>query len=464
MEYRKYRAKTFQEAKLKMLLDVGNRAYIVSQKKVKDGGIFGLFGTTMVELTAGVMENDPLSKKQESRGRSETLDSRLDPDLNNSSRRTYSDRPHNNNMERFIENNENLAREADNQQDNKLRNELDALKSLVARIMADKEKGGHRQAPSQPESHTQNHGLSQPQTSTQYQDQYENTYHKPITESQHNNMFYRSEPRPVHLEQNEIEKGKELIKMFLKEEDFNDEFIDSLCSLSSVQMILAKEKSLGRLKACIKQQISEIIETSNGINLKDNETNVICLVGPTGVGKTTSLAKLGAYFGVFQKKKVKFISIDTYRVGAIQQLKLYADIMEIPFAKVNNVEELKMELYNREYDLILVDTTGRSQKNLDDIRDIKKYLDIVQGNNHISLVVSATTKYKDLVEILDKFDILKYTDIIITKLDETNSLGPLISAISPKKRQLSYVTFGQSVPEDIEEASREKIIDMVLKV
>ena len=464
MEYRKYRAKSFQEAKLKMLLDVGNRAYIVSQKKVKDGGVFGLFGTTMVEITAGVMENDPLSKNQETRDRRETVDSRLDPDLNNSSRRSYNERKPNNHMERFIENNENLAREADNQQDDKLRNELDALKSLVARIMADKEKNQQAQTPPQPPDYGHGHAIPQSQTESQYQDHYQNTYHKQTAETSPGGMFYRSEPRPVQLEQNEIEKGKELIKMFLKEEDFNDEFIDSLCSLSSVQMILAKEKSLGRLKACIKQQISEIIETSNGINLKDNETNVICLAGPTGVGKTTSLAKLGAYFGVFQKKKVKFISIDTYRVGAIQQLKLYADIMEIPFAKVNNVEELKMELYNREYDLILVDTTGRSQKNLDDIRDIKKYLDVIQGNIHVSLVVSATTKYKDLVEILDKFDILNYTDIIITKLDETNSLGPLISAISPKKRQLSYVTFGQSVPEDIEEASREKIIDMVLKV
>jgi len=191
--------------------------------------------------------------------------------------------------------------------------------------------------------------------------------------------------------------------------------------------------------------------------------NILVLVGPTGVGKTTTLAKLGAYFGVFQRKKVKFISIDTYRVGAIQQLKLYSDIMEIPFAKVNNLEELKMEAYADKYDLVLIDTTGRNQKNLDEIRDIRKYLDVLQGKVHISLVISATTKYKDLVEILEKFDILNYTNIIVTKLDETNTIGQVISAISPKKRLLSYVTFGQSVPEDIEEATKEKLSELVLK-
>ncbi len=413
MLYRKYKAKTFQEAKLKMLLDIGNRGYIVSQKKIKEGGFFGLFGKPMIELTAGIME--PLPEKNPLPNPDPLYVNRMDPDL---SVKSKNNRPKSQ-MEQLIQVKGRVPEEDDNQS---LRTELDEIKSLISKIISDKT------------------------TSLEQKENIQSRF----------NQFQQHEIE-------EIKKTKDLLKMFLKEEDFNESFIETLCSLSSVEMILAKEKDISHLKDRIKNQISEIIHTSNGIEIENNSQNIIVLVGPTGVGKTTSLAKLGAYFGVFQKKKVKLISIDTYRVGAIQQLKLYADIMEIPFAKVNNVEELKMELHDKSFDIILIDTTGRSQKNLDEIRDIKKYLDVINGKSFISLVISATTKYKDLVEILDKFDILNYNNIIVTKLDETNSLGQVISAISPKNRTLSYVTFGQSVPEDIEEATKDKLMNMVLK-
>lgn len=418
MEYRKYKAKTFQEAKLKMMLDVGNQAYIVSQKKVTEGGILGFFGKPMIEITAGIMEPGSVKPQTKSNNKEVNYESRLDPDFQRPNPVKQSQ------QQAFNHSNENPGQN----ENEELRNELNEIKSLIGKIVSEKNAAF----------------LDSPV----------------LSNSQENNNLPEEN---LNKNLNENEKTKEFIKMLLKDEDFDEDFIDIVCSLSSVEEFLRKEKDLGKIKTYIKQEIARIVETSSGIELENGQTNVIVVVGPTGVGKTTTLAKLGAYFGVFQKKKVKFISIDTYRVGAIQQLKLYADIMEIPFSKVNNVEELKMELYDREYDLILIDTTGRSQKNMDDIIDIRKYIDQVQGKVHVSLAISATTKYKDLVEILDKFDILNYTSIIITKLDETNSLGQVISAISPKKRSLSYVTFGQSVPEDIEEASKQKLFEMVLK-
>ncbi len=420
MDYRKYRARTFQEAKLKMMLDVGNRAYMVSQRKVREGGVFGLFGTKMIEITAGIMLDPTSSGRRIAGNQVDTLpENRMDPDL---SLRKPVTREAESQMDQLIQVKKEM-KEEETSKEGDLRSELDEIKSLISKILTEKElsPSGERLNPHKPESQTKS------------------------------------------TEPGDNERIKELIKLLLKEEDFDENFIDIICSLSSLELYLSKESNLSKIKEYLKMQISEIIETTSGINLDSGESNVIVVVGPTGVGKTTTLAKLGAYFGVFQKKKVKFISIDTYRVGAIQQLKLYADIMEIPFAKVNNVEELRMELHADQCDLILVDTTGRSQKNLDEIRDIKKYLDVIQSKVHVALAISATTKYKDLVEILEKFDILNYTNIIITKLDETNSLGQVISAISPKKRTLSYVTFGQSVPEDIEEASKEKLFDMVLK-
>ncbi len=420
MDYRKYRARTFQEAKLKMMLDVGNRAYMVSQRKVREGGVFGLFGKKMIEITAGIMV-DPTSLGKRIAGNQVDMlpENRMDPDL---SLRMPVTRETESQMDQLIQVKKEM-KEEETAKEGDLRSELDEIKSLISKILIEKDlsPSGEKLSPNKPESQTKS------------------------------------------LESGNNERIKELIKLLLKEEDFDENFIEIICSLSSLELYLSKESNLSKIKEYLKMQISEIIETTSGINLDSHQSNVIVVVGPTGVGKTTTLAKLGAYFGVFQKKKVKFVSIDTYRVGAIQQLKLYADIMEIPFAKVNNVEELRMELHADNCDLILVDTTGRSQKNLDEIRDIKKYLDVLGSNVHVSLAISATTKYKDLVEILEKFDILNYTNIIITKLDETNSLGQVISAISPKKRTLSYVTFGQSVPEDIEEASKEKLFDMVLK-
>ncbi len=421
MDYRKYRARTFQEAKLKMMLDVGNRAYMVSQRKVREGGLFGLFGKRMVEITAGIMIDPSESGRRIAGNQVEMLpENRMDPDL---SIRRQIVRETESQMDQLIQVKQEMKKQEEPSDERDLRSELDEIKSLISKILTEKElsPSGEKQSPE-------------------------------TIGSQRNSPGRENNDRI-----------KELIKLLLKEEDFDEDFINIICSLSSLELYLSKESNLSKIKEYLKVQISEIIETTSGINIDSSQSNVIVVVGPTGVGKTTTLAKLGAYFGVFQKKKVKFISIDTYRVGAIQQLKLYADIMEIPFAKVNNVEELRMELFADDCDLVLVDTTGRSQKNLDEIRDIKKYLDVLGSKVHISLAISATTKYKDLVEILEKFDILNYTNIIITKLDETNSLGQVISAISPKKRSLSYVTFGQSVPEDIEEASKEKLFEMVLK-
>ncbi|MDH4127427.1 MAG: flagellar biosynthesis protein FlhF [Spirochaetota bacterium] len=418
MEYKKYRAKTFQEAKLKMLLDIGNHAYIISQKKVKEGGFLGLFGKPVIEITAGVMKPGLMAKKNT---KEQIVENRMDPDLSVTYKKTAQNNTNQlNHAKDFIEE---KKVDVNKNQDENLRGELSELKSLIAKILSDKDSNANKDV------------QKYIQPTVQYND----------------------------FNKVETNKAKELIRMFLKEEDFDDNFIDKLCSSTSLDNGIGGDVNLTKIKDYIRNRITEIIYTTNGIEIDDNTTNIIVITGPTGVGKTTTLAKLGAYFGVFQKKKVKFISIDTYRVGAIQQLKLYSDIMEIPFAKVNSIEDFKIEVNTDKYDLILVDTSGRSQKSLDEVRDIKKYIDVLHGKVHISLVISATTKYKDLVEILDKFDILNYTNIIVTKLDETNSLGQVISAISAKKRALSYVTFGQSVPEDIEEASKDKFFDMVLK-
>ena len=426
MEYKTYRAKTFQEARLKMLLDAGNRAYIVSHKKIKEGGFLGLFAKPMIEITAGIMKfhqkrkNLPISHPiSHSRNQKQPYSSSYPERLQERWQERQEERQQERHSEQSLETRAvqdiRIASSHSDGDISMMRKELDEMKGLMSRLLTQK---GSKEESEQTESSRQDWELNQ-----------------------------------------------NLLRMLLKEEDFEEDFIADLLSLSGVQMILRKEKDLEAMKRYLRKQVYQLVEMGSGVEIQATGQNILFLVGPTGVGKTTTLAKLGAYFGVFQKKKVRFLSIDTYRVGAIQQLKLYADIMEIPFNKVNSPEELEIQISNESFDLILIDTTGRSQNNIEEIREIKKYFSCISSKFklHVSLVISSNTKYKDLVEILDKFDILDYTNIIVTKLDETNTVGQVFSAVGSKRRKLSYVTFGQSVPEDIEEANQQKLIDMVLK-
>ncbi|MCH3964210.1 MAG: flagellar biosynthesis protein FlhF [Clostridium sp.] len=177
--------------------------------------------------------------------------------------------------------------------------------------------------------------------------------------------------------------------------------------------------------------------------------NAVVLVGPTGVGKTTTIAKLAGRLSLIEKKKVGLITIDTYRIGAVEQLRTYADIMNIPFKVVISIKEMEKAIDSmKECDVVLVDTTGRSSKNKMQISELRAFIDKVNTNN-IHLVISCTTKNRDIDVIVDGYRELNYSNIIITKLDETSTYGSILNIIEAAKKPVSFVTTGQNVPEDI---------------
>lgn len=189
---------------------------------------------------------------------------------------------------------------------------------------------------------------------------------------------------------------------------------------------------------------------------------VTAFIGPTGVGKTTTIAKLAAINILKEKKKVGLLTIDTYRIGAVEQLKSYADILGAPFEAVNNIKDLNQAMDNlKSCDRIYVDTTGRSTKNLMQLSELKLYLERIKPDN-ICLVVSMTTKYRDLVQILEGFSGINYDSLILTKLDETSTYGSIINLAYNTDVPISYITLGQNVPDDIEKASSEKLMSLVL--
>lgn len=189
---------------------------------------------------------------------------------------------------------------------------------------------------------------------------------------------------------------------------------------------------------------------------------VMVLVGPTGVGKTTTIAKLAGKFSLVDKKKVGLITIDTYRIGAVEQLKTYADIMNIPFRVVLTIKEMEKAISDlSDCDIILVDTTGRSSKNTMQISELRAFIEKTKTDN-IHLVMSSTTKNKDIELIIEGYKPLNYNNIIITKLDETTTYGSILNILETGKKPLSYVTTGQNVPDDIKRLTDSEVSKLVL--
>ena len=201
------------------------------------------------------------------------------------------------------------------------------------------------------------------------------------------------------------------------------------------------------------------------IELVSGQPKVVFFIGPTGVGKTTTIAKIASKFKVDSGKKVAFLTADTYRIAAAEQLRTYANILDTPFTIVYSAEELNTAVERvSDYDLVLVDTAGFSHKNETQREDIKKLIEHLDEKyeKEVYLVVSATIKYKDLLDIADIYHEIADYKIIFTKLDETTSYGNMLNIRMYSGAELSYVTDGQNVPDDIELFDTQKIVKQLL--
>ncbi|WP_252214069.1 flagellar biosynthesis protein FlhF [Clostridium sp. VAP41] len=188
----------------------------------------------------------------------------------------------------------------------------------------------------------------------------------------------------------------------------------------------------------------------------------IALVGPTGVGKTTTIAKLAGKLSLIDKKSVGLITVDTYRIGAIEQLKTYAEIMNIPFKVVITIKEMEEAINSmNDCDVILIDTTGRSSKNTMQISELRAFVEKANPD-YVSMVISATTKNRDIVSILNGYSDLSYDNVIITKLDETTVYGSLYNIMKRSNKPVKYITTGQNVPNDMIVPTREEMARFML--
>lgn len=237
--------------------------------------------------------------------------------------------------------------------------------------------------------------------------------------------------------------------------------------IGEIESSIKKEANLDSILSGIYQKIILKLGIPHEITLKEGETETVFFVGPTGVGKTTTIAKIASDFKLEKKAKVAMITSDTYRIAAVEQLRTYANILDIPLQVVYTIEELNDAIEQfKDYDLILVDTAGRSHKNKEQCREMQHLVNdckLLDGmKKEVYLVLSAATKYKDLLNIVEVYSEMGKYSIIFTKLDETTALGNILNVRLNTSSDLSYVTSGQTVPDDIGVLDAQKLAKHLL--
>ncbi len=252
------------------------------------------------------------------------------------------------------------------------------------------------------------------------------------------------------------------VRDLLGANDFPPAFTDGIVAR------IGREFSLEDLadNAAVERAVLEYI--GDGVRLWRSPTPsegplVITVVGPTGVGKTTTIAKLAAMYSFARDgggtRRVKMVTIDNYKIAARKQIETYAEIMQLPAAFAESRDELeKVISVSQDVDIILVDTIGKSPGDFQKLGEIKDILGACGSRNEVHLAISATTKSSDVEEILRQFEPFRYRAVIVTKLDETSRAGNILGPLIERQKAISYITDGQLVPQDLEAATVTRLL------
>ncbi|MBQ8982863.1 MAG: flagellar biosynthesis protein FlhF [Lachnospiraceae bacterium] len=385
MIIKKYQGKTEEEATLKAKEELGSDAVIMNVKSVKHKGLQRVFKKNYYEVTAAV---DEPSDRIRSSGRTGS--------------RTMSE--------------EDQIRQ-------------DILKAEEARSMEDVSlTAGFRETD----------GRSG-RTSSAIEERLDNLTE--IIEKQMNTVEPVM-PETVHRSQ--------MVQLVL-DQLVNNEVTEANANEILREIDYQNKQQLEDLLASVYQKIVLKLGQMKTIEVEKEGPKIVFFIGPTGVGKTTTIAKLASKYKLEKKCKLAIITADTYRIAAVEQIRTYANILSVPIEVVYTSDEIKAAIDKyQEYDLIFIDTAGRSHNNNEQREDVKKMIESIRGyHQEIYLVLSATTKYRDLVKITQAYSDITNYRIIFTKIDETSALGNVLNIRMMTNAPLSYTTFGQNVPDDI---------------
>ncbi len=268
---------------------------------------------------------------------------------------------------------------------------------------------------------------------------------------------------------NELELPPEFSEIYAlaKSSGIDSKHLDEIMRLTIKYMPLKMRKNRTAIKRYFHTLLKKMIPVRLEREIKPPHKKIMMFVGPTGVGKTTTIAKLAARYAykLSARHKVGIITLDTYRIGAVEQLMTYAKMMRLPIETVVDPSDFEEALNAlRHNDYILIDTVGSSQHDKEKIEKLSSFLKVnTFAEININLVLSAITKYEDLTDIYNNFSILPIDTLIFTKLDETRNYGNIFSLLLDTKKPVSYYSIGQEVPDDLMEANAEYLLRGILE-
>ena len=255
------------------------------------------------------------------------------------------------------------------------------------------------------------------------------------------------------------EKKKSILQEWARKNDLDPVAADAL--FYGIPNINSLSSEL--FQARLRERLIAHFQDAEGIKVRPAYCKVVALIGPTGVGKTTTVAKLAANFALREKFRVALVTADTYRIAAVEQLRTYADLIGVPIDVVYTPQELRTALYrHQDKQLVLIDTAGRSPSNQPQLAELEALM-AVDDNIETHLVLSATTKFTDCLNAVQRFQAAKPQKYLFTKLDEASNLGTIFNLMFHAPKTLSYITTGQNVPDDIELADPNRLTTLMLR-
>jgi flagellar biosynthesis protein FlhF len=270
------------------------------------------------------------------------------------------------------------------------------------------------------------------------------------------------------LHKNDLELPPEFSEIYAlsRASGMNPKHLDEIMKLTVKYMPVKMRKNREAIKRYFHTLLKKMIPIRLEREIRPPHKKVMMFVGPTGVGKTTTIAKLAARYAykLSSRHKVGIITLDTYRIGAVEQLMTYAKMMKLPIETVVDPSDFEEALnILRHNDYILIDTVGSSQYDKEKIEKLNSFLKVDSfAEINVNLVLSAVTKYEDLVDIYKNFSILPIDTLIFTKLDETKTYGNIFSLLLESKKPVSYFSIGQEVPDDLIIADADYILKGIL--
>jgi flagellar biosynthesis protein FlhF len=271
-----------------------------------------------------------------------------------------------------------------------------------------------------------------------------------------------SPPAPQSAAEEELPESLAIIRQTLLEKEVPEDIAEALVLQLKAECTPRQLADSTATHAMLTGLIERKICTRGPIQIRRGERKVVALVGATGVGKTTTIAKLAANFRLRDQVKMGLVTVDTYRIAAVEQLRTYAEIIDLPMKVVTNPIEMRRALDDLiGLDLVLIDTAGRSPRDELQIQELKRLLQEARVDE-VHLVLSLTSSLRSLLASAEKFASANASSLILTKLDEAAGLGNLLALSRDVSLPISYLTTGQDVPNDIEPARANRIARLIL--